>query len=190
MSLDWHYDVMTVCHKYQVQLSNVFPGTPLLKNWFISQIMHQCTKCTNVTNAPDSGAPNQVHFIGKFHLKVPWFGPVVPGAFSFKCIPWWPPLLKNGFISQILHQCTRLWCTWVGAFHKQIPLKNTYFGPIVPGTTHHLWIFEALWVIIFWVMCVSQGVPQAVLQAVPQDVCISECISRIHSISLKHENIS
>ena len=153
--------------------------------------MHQCTRlwCT---------------WPGTFHRQIPfkstWFRPVVPSAFSFKCIPWWPPLLKNGFISQILHQCTkctnapmhqctRCQCTRVGAFHKQIPLKNTYFGPIVPGTTHHLWIFEALQVIIFWVMCMSQGVSQAVLQAVPQGACISECISRIHSISLKHENI-
>ena len=169
-------------------------GTPLLKNWFISQIMHPCTKCTN---APDSGAPNQVHFIGKFYLKVTDLDLLYPVHSCFKCIPWWPPLLKNGFISQILHQCinapmhqcTRLWCTWVGAFHKQIPLKNTYLDLLYLVQPTICEIFEALQVIIFWVMCVSQGVLQVVLQPVPQGVCISGCISRIHSISLKHENI-
>ena len=33
------------------------------------------------TNAPDSGAPDQVHFIGKFHLKVPDLDLLFPGAF-------------------------------------------------------------------------------------------------------------
>ena len=79
-----------------------------------------------------------------------------------------------------MDQCTRLWCPWVGAFHKQIPLKNTYFGPIVPVECelhkylpnnficHLSWlkklslphtnsltsiceIFKTLQVIIFWV---------------------------------------
>ena len=98
--------------------------------------MHQCTRlwCT---------------WPGTFHRQIPfkstWFGPVVPSALSFKCIPWWhPPAKKWIYFTNIapmhqMHQCTRLWCTWPGTFHKQIPFKSTWFGPVVPGAFRHQW---------------------------------------------------
>ena len=83
--------------------------------------MHQMHQCTNES---DSGAPDQVHFIGKFHLKVPDLDLLYLVHSVSSVFPDDPPA-KNGFISQILHQCTRLWCIRPGTFHKQIPFKST-----------------------------------------------------------------